>query len=262
MRRKCTYYLLDGELYELEINPSEGRNSIPSHAVTVLEIVRNEKGLRLNKIDDSAIDFEKQAILMFHGMWNYDEDTTIILPESLISTISEYVDASIKKIIKRYHSFASEDMVTAALGERLYEEFEHDDVDVNIHFQSYSSIVKEPINGADLSFIFDIKDNRGRRVIKTILIQSKKVSNSNKLYKKIPRLDGQIEKMTKITDENYVFLYSEYGIRAFKSSNREERKSVSSLFGDVLRCKKGDRTKSVLASAWDSKYIMHMSIEE
>ncbi|HHQ6594785.1 TPA: hypothetical protein ACSTLU_001000 [Serratia fonticola] len=262
MRKKCRYYLFDGVLYEKVVNSKEVYNhAIPSQAIPVLELFINKDGLKLKKLQGWDPSLECQAILMFYNMWDYNESSKIILPEELIDTISRHVDDSIKNIIRKYDSFSSEDMITAVLGERLYEEFEQSDINVNIQFQSYSSVKKEPVNGADLSFIFDIKDRAGQRVIKTILVQSKKIKDLI-VPKKIPRLDDQIEKMSKITDENYVFLYSKNGFNTFKSSTRDKKQSVSDLFGDILRCQSGDRKKSVLASALDSKYIIYMSVIE
>lgn len=266
MERICRYYLWDGKLHEEDITDSRkyklNHEVIPVKAIPILEVGFNGESLTVKQLNQRASDYVNQAILMFNGMWDYDEDTETRLSEELITKISEYVDSSISKVVKKYHSFASEDMITAALGERLYEEFQHDGANIDIRFQSYSSVKKEPINGADLSFIFDITDKYGRRIIKSILIQSKKVKDSNRKYESLPRLEDQIKKMTRITSENYVLLYSKAGFKIFNSADRDERNSISSLFTNVLRCQNGDKSKSVLAASLDSKHLMHMSIEE
>lgn len=245
MDRICRYYLSDGNLLEEDITDSRryalNHDVVPNNAVPILELRFNGENLNVKQLDQMASDYVNQAILMFNGIWDYDEDTEIRLSEELITKISDHVDSSISKVVKKYHSFASEDMITAALGERLYEEFQHDGDNVDIRFQSYSSVKKEPINGADLSFIFDITDRYGRRIIKSILIQSKKVKDSKKQYENLPRLEEQIEKMARITSENYVLLYSKSGFKIFNSAARDERNSISSLFTNVLRCKKGDK---------------------
>lgn len=266
MSRICRYYLWGGELLEEDVTDFRkytlSHEVIPKEAVLILEVRFNGGNLNVKQFGKKASDYVNQAILMFNGMWDYDEGAEVRLSEELIAKISDHVDSSISKIVRKYHSFASEDMITAALGERLYEEFQHDGANIDIRFQSYSSVKKEPVNGADLSFIFDIKDRYGRRIIKSILIQSKKVKDSNKQYESLPRLEEQIEKMARITSENYVLLYSKSGFNIFNSAARDERSSIGSLFANVLRCQKGDKTKAVLASSLDSKYLMHMSIEE
>lgn len=266
MKRICRYYVRDGKLLEEDITNSRKHNLnhkvIPKKAIPVLELIFNGENITVKQLNEKASNYVNQAILMFNGMWDYDENTEAKLSKELITKISDYVDSSISKVVKKYHSFASEDMITAALGDRLYEEFQYEGANVGIRFQSYSSVKKEPINGADLSFIFDITDKYGQRIIKSILIQSKKVEDSNKQYKSLPRLEEQIEKMARITSENYVLLYSDAGFKIFNSAARNERNSISSLFTKVLRCQNGDKTKSVLAYSLDSKHLMHISIEE
>lgn len=266
MNRVCRYYIWDGKLLEEDITDYRehilSQEVIPQKAILILELIFNGENLTVKQLNERASDYVNQAILMFNGMWDYDEDTEIRLSEELITKISDHIDSSISKVVNKYHSFASEDMITAALGERLYEGFQHDGSNINIRFQSYSSVKKEPINGADLSFIFDITDKYGRRIIKSILIQSKKVKDSNKQYESLPRLEEQIEKMAKITNENYVLLYSKAGFKIFNSAARNERNDISSLFTNILLCQNGDKRKSVLASSLDSKYLMHMSVEE
>lgn len=266
MNKICRYYLRGGILLEEDITGFRNHNvsyeTISEKGIPILELMFDGENINVKKLDQSASGYINQAILMFNEMWDYDENTEVRLSEELIAMISAHVDSSINKVLKKYHSFASEDMITAALGERLYEEFQHDGANIGIRFQSYSSVKKEPINGADLSFVFDITDKYGRRIIKSILVQSKKVKDSNRQYKSLPRLEEQIEKMARVTSENYVFLYSKDGFKVFKSADRDERNSISSLFANVLRCKNGDKTKSVLASSLDSKYQMYMSIEE
>ncbi|WP_323775193.1 hypothetical protein [Alcanivorax sp.] len=265
MNKKCRYFLLGGVLYEVDlISDHEGTDKhkfIPSGAVPILDIIRSEGEVRIEFIDPLAVDYQKQAFIMFNDLWGYEENDRVVLPQALISLIVEHVNNSIDMVVDRYDNFASEDMLTAALGDRLHKDFNGDGADVKINFQSFSSQVKEPINGADLSFVFDIKDGLGRRVVKSILVQSKKVKNANKYHQFLPRLDEQVEKMKKITKENYIFLYGRSGFSACRSSEREDLVSIGALFGSVLSCNRGDRGKSVLASCLDSKYIFHVSVE-
>lgn len=264
MRKKCKYYLLDMVLHEVNItSPSDQQFiKIPNNALPVLELTLNENGFELKKLHKLGSNFESQALLMFYQIWDYSENTTTHLSEDFIKKISHHVDNVINKITQKYHSFSSEDMITAVLGADLFEKFESDNVKVNITFQSYSSVKKEPVNGADLSFIFDINDKFGQRVVKTILIQSKKVDNLSKTNNKHPRLEGQIKKMQKITPESYVFLYSDRGFNAYKTSEKSEVKSISALFSDVLRCTSGDKNKPVVASSLGSKHVIGFLIEE
>lgn len=266
MKRKCRYFLLNNEVKEVEINGSV-RVNLHNHKIIgfgtpLLDISSDGSNSKVKIINPKGKDYENQAFLMFHGMWDYDERESVDISEGLIEKIKNHVEATVTNIIKKYHSFASEDMITSALGVGLYEAFSKDNDNVKMMFQTYSSVTKEPINGADLSFIFDIKDSKGRRVIKTILIQSKKTNDPNKIGAKFERLDGQILKMTKLTNENYVFLYSAEGFKAFKSSNTSERVDIGDLFSSVIRCTSGDKNKKVLASSLDSKRFFGIKITE
>lgn len=265
MKRKCRYYLFNDALLEVD---STSKAAYPpsylpimNYGELMIEIKYRDGFYKIKKFHELSDSYENQAILMFHDMWNYREDERIDLSEDLIDSVSEHVEKSIRNTIKKYHSFASEDMITAVLGDRLYEAFNDNDINVDIRFQSYSSVKKEPVNGADLSFIFDIKDKVGRRIIKTILIQSKKVNDPTVVKENAPDLHKQIEKMEKITEQSYVFQYSETGFRAYNTINKDI-KSISSLFREVLQCQSGDRRKSVLASSLDSKHIIQLSIDE
>ncbi|UMO89014.1 hypothetical protein HP572_05545 [Pectobacterium sp. PL64] len=266
MKTKCRYYLIKNDIYEMDLTSSEfiknHDNPIFKLAILLLEIKINSDGLKITNFHQLSSKYEKQAILMFHDMWEYNEKEHIHLSDELIQKISSHVEKSINSIIRKYHSFASEDMITAVLGEKLYDEFNDEEMDVDIKFQSYSSVKKEPINGADLSFIFDIKDKSGRRIIKSILIQSKKVKNPFTANHNISRLEEQINKMERITNESYVFQYSENGFSTYKSSARNDVKSINILFCEVLRCQSGDKRKSVLAHSLDSRHIMRLSIDE
>lgn len=259
MNKKCIYYLKNGELCEKEVTSyHSGLNELE----VILTIAFDGEKIIVNHKARSAKNFEKQAILMFNGMWEYDEKASAPISEKLIAKISEHVQRSIQNITRKYQAFASEDMITSAFGDRLFESFKDNNLNIDVRFQSYSSVKKEPVNGADLSFIFDIKDRNGQRVIKSILMQAKKVSNSKKCSHNLPRLTEQIEKMSKITTENYVLLYSPDGFNAYQSSNLDSPLSVDSLFSAILRCRSGDKSKNVLASSLDSKHLMILDVDE
>lgn len=259
MKRKCIYYLRNGVLFEKEVTSF---HPTVKQWNAILSIAFDGEKVKIKGYDPSFRVYEKQAFLMFHGMWEYEETATAPISEQLIIKISNHVKASINNMVRRYSSFASEDMITSAFGDRLFQSFKDDYLNIDVSFQSYSSVVKEPVNGADLSFIFDIKARNGQRVIKSILMQAKKVSNSKVCSPHLPRLAEQIKKMSKITNENYVLLYSPNGFNAFKSSNLNNSLNVDSLFSEILRCHNGDKSKSVLASSLDSKHLMVMNIDE
>lgn len=266
MKRKCRYFLLNDEINEVEINDSFFINfhdhEITGSGIPLLDISSDGSNAKVEIINQLGEEYENQAFLMFHGMWDYDESTNVDISNDLIEKIKKHVENTVSNIINKYHSLASEDMITSALGVGLYEEFSKGKDNVKLIFQSYSSVTKEPLNGADLSFIFDIKDKKGRRVIKTILIKSKKTKDPNKIGAKFDRLDGQILKMSKVTKENYVFLYSTEGFKAFNSSNPSKRVDIGNLFSSVIRCTSGDKDKKVLASSLDSKRYIGIKITE
>jgi len=264
---KSRFYLIQGRVILHKVQRTTKNNrwpstSVPTNAILLLEITPNPKGMDIKRHNGCTREHEIEAILMFQGKFNYDESTSLALPESLISNVEEHVSNSINRIVSRYQNFASEDMVTAAFGDRIQEAFYVGSSNVDITFQSYSSSVKEPINGADLSVIFDMQDAFGRRVIKTILIQAKRCKNSNANVKGLPDLAEQIEKMNGITDENYVLLYHDSGFNVFKSSEPESRGGMDLLFGEVMRCNNGDKSKSVLASSLDSKHVIQLIVSE
>ena len=259
MYRKCIYYMKNGLLCEKEVlSFRSGLNELD----VILTVTFNGEQIIVNHFSFDSKDFEEQAILMFHGMWEYDETASAPISEKLIAKISEHVRSSIQNITKKYQAFASEDMITSAFGDRLFESFNDSNIEIDVRFQSYSSVKKEPVNGADLSFIFDIKARNGQRVIKSILVQAKKVPNSKRCSPRLPRLTEQIEKMSKITKENYVFLYSPDGFNAYQSSNLDSPLNVDSLFSSILRCNSGDKSKAVLASSLDSKHLIVLNIDE
>ncbi|EHD0131844.1 MULTISPECIES: hypothetical protein [Vibrio] len=264
---KSEYYQIQGRLVEFRVGRSSARHrwqkaSVPDSAVLKVEIIGSAQGKKVNCFNGCTQEQEIEAILMFQGKHDYQESTSVSLPDSLISTIEDHVSSSVNRIVSRYPNFASEDMVTAAFGDRIQEEFFSGESQVDITFQSYSSVVKEPINGADLSVVFDIKDCAGNRVIKTILIQAKRCKNANANINTLQGLREQIGKMSAITEENYVLLYHDQGFNIFKSNESENRREVSSLFGDVMRCNNGDKRKAVLASSLDSKHIVQFIVSE
>lgn len=178
MKRKCRYYLVGDDLVEVDftngvvISPEQA--SLISYGELLIEIKLYRGELTLNKYHQLSNNYENQAILMFNRMWMYNENEHINLSTQLIEDVASHVTKSINDVISDYYSFSSEDQITAALAFSLRNKFNDDSSDIGVSFQSYSSVKKEPVNGADLSFIFDINDRQGRRVIKTILIQSKK----------------------------------------------------------------------------------------
>lgn len=264
---KTQYYLIQGRLVEIRARRESARQhwqtaSVPTNAELKVEIENSATGMNVNCFNGCTPDQENEAILMFQGMYDYQETASVALPNSLISDVEDHVAASIRRIVERYSNFASEDMITAAFGDRIQEEFFCDASQVDITFQSYSSRVKEHINGADLSVIFDMKDCEGNRVIKTILIQAKRCRSSNESVARLQGLTQQIQRMSSITEENYVLLYHDQGFNVFKSSNSEFRRNVELLFGDVMRCNNGDKRKAVLASSLDSKHVVQFIVTE
>lgn len=264
---KFRYYLIHDRIVQFRVErlPTRRRwqpTSVPSDAVLLVEITPRPDAKVVKLHNNCSREREIEAILMYEGKFDYDESTQLNLPESLISNVEDHVANSINRIVRRYASFSSEDMITAAFGDRIQEEFTSSDANIDITFQAYSSCVKEPINGADLSVIFDMKDRSGNRLIKTILIQSKKSNSAETSVSKLPRLQEQINKMNAVTEENYVALYHPDGFTVFRSSEPEERSSMNSLFGNVIRCNKGDKSKGVLASSLDSKHVIQFIVTE
>ncbi len=265
---KFRFYLIRGRIIQFRVErlPTMKRRwpptPVPTDAILLVEITPKSDGMNLKRFNGCSRDQEVESLLMYEGKAEYDEKIELNLPESLISSIEHHVTDSINNIVNRYKSFSSEDMITAAFGDRIQGEYTSNDVHVDITFQAYSSVVKEPKIGADLSVIFDMVDHYGRRLIKTILIQSKKSDFDYTTIDKLPRLQGQIDKMSDITEENYVALYHPDGFTVFKSSEPEERTSMNSLFGEVLRCNSGDKSKAVLASSLDSRHVIQLIVTE
>ncbi|EGQ8316273.1 hypothetical protein GTW24_18280 [Vibrio cholerae] len=258
--KEIGYYLLEDKLYSE--NELDYKDRLRAQKVLTIKYSPFDGSITVNKNIAYTKDLEIQARLKEKLYENYDESALVNLSQELIEYVSKSVESSLKKVIRNYGSYASEDEVTSALATLLNDDHSIDDDSVTISFQTYSSRTKEPINGADLGFIFDLRDRYGNRVVKTIIIQAKKTPDLSKNVLELPRVYDQLKKMRKITNESYVFLYNGYGFSAVKSSDINNKLSISGIFSEVMSCQSGDKSKLTLINALDSKRVINVDIDE
>ena len=173
----------------------------------------------------------------------------------LIRAFTKRIDNAVIEVASKYKThIADEDDFTSRLLERIEKALNGQTfTGITVHVAKLTS--KGPKSGeaefgADIVATMNI-DLEEYRADKGILIQAKRLNTGGRFEATDwRRLEAQIGKMSKYTNESYIWCYDENGVRSIKAATLkglESRKpddlyvsKCATFFGEFFQCKHGD----------------------
>jgi len=182
------------------------------------------------------------------------------IPPSLTQNVTSTCEDFVKKIVRQFSALAGEERTSGVfIGDLNGATFEVDGWSATIYVSGHSSATKEPLVGADIGVVIDIR-NRSGRTVKGFLIQAKRPEDVPNDLRSIADLSDQVAKMTRRTDEAYVVIYSPDDVAIYHSSDLNRPLTVAEVFREALGCSRGDRSPEVIAEAIDEHLVLEVAI--
>lgn len=204
-----------------------------------------------------------QALLRFTRM-DVAPDTVDIgpqVPQEVIEKASVAVDGVVANILRTFYRLAAEPATTGLLvGTLDGGQFVSDDGwEVNLTVQGFSSEVKEPKVGADIAIIVDVREG-GRRVVKAVWLQAKRADAPVKKPESLQDFPKQAKAMAAHTRDAYGIIYEPRSIYVFRTDEPEATFPLSELVSSTIRCRRGDRSPTVIANSLDHQFVVELAM--
>lgn len=175
--------------------------------------------------------------------------------QQLLEQLAEHIDAAVQKVAHQHHLRGSQE---PDLTSRVLQAIEHEvrridlsDVRIEVDTQIVDSIgsSNKSNSGAD-AYISIVRTDGGRRVSKGLLVQAKRESSLERRSER-QRLGKQCRKMRRRTDDAYVWVLNEEGVRSVQArpyatapmpngSLRQWATSPGELIKNAAACTRGD----------------------
>lgn len=204
-----------------------------------------------------------EAMLRYSRYFCDPESTDIgtEIPRSLLQTVVEHVSDATERVTKQWESTGNEEgqsgYFAGAINE--VEKFQDGEWEATIRLQVFSPQIKEPLVGADMGIIVDLR-NGAQRVVKATLVQAKRTEGLPASLIKLPDLRDQLEKMHETTDESYGLIFSNKGTFFVHDINPRKNISVRRFFEDKFVCRRGDRRHQTVAQAYDRSAVIDVTV--
>lgn len=182
------------------------------------------------------------------------------VPPGLLSQVTSACADAVAKLIRQYKALANEERMTGLFtGDMNAVSFRHDGWEAQIFIQGFSAETKEPVVGGDSGAVVDIRNSRGR-VVKGFFAQAKRVEKMPANLLMLPDMINQMEAMQAVTCESYALLYGPREVEFRHAQDSGTSLSVSTMFSDVVGCRRGDRGPEVIAEALHRELVMEVAI--
>lgn len=178
------------------------------------------------------------------------------VPLDFLQAVRTRVELEVQRTLARRVRLSAEDRVTGFFFGNLDGEFTASGWRARIRHQNFSSIVKEPIIGADVGVIIDLLDEAtGRRVVKCAWFQAKLADDEQYQPRDLPDLQQQMDQMHGRTPDAYAVVYGPESIRVY-SPAFDEALQPGTVLADMIACGRGDRNPAVLIDTLDARFIL------
>lgn len=182
------------------------------------------------------------------------------VPESLLDQVFQACEAAVRKLVGQHGAVATEEGATGLfVGDMNAAAFSYDGWEATIYLQGFSPETKEPKVGADFGAVVDVR-HAGERVVKGFFAQAKRVDGIPDDPSRLQDLLSQIPAMLAKTGDAYVLIYGSHEVQFRHARHPREPLSVSTVMGDVVRCKRGDRSPMIIAEALDRDLVLEVAI--
>jgi hypothetical protein len=182
------------------------------------------------------------------------------IPRELLSKASNVAKSAVDAVTRQFRRLPNEERKTGLISGDLnrFGVIEHEGWELTIILQGFSSQTKEPIAGADVGVIVDVK-NGGQQVSKGLWVQAKQAETTVDEPLQLAGLKKQMGDMLDRTHEAYGLVYTPDGVFAFQGFDSQSRISLEDLISDTVACKRGDRRPELLADTVHEDFLIEMA---
>lgn len=260
------FYLdANGNLMKTTSRRPTGRGPWPQprpHSLWVVSIERHDNGLRATRGPQWTPSREAEAIARTVFPDSTTNDLGLQVPDAVREAFRERLDAALQaaadKIARRWHQLHTENaMVGVLVGELDGIVVTEGGWTVSVEVQTFSDKTKEPVIGADLGWIVEIRDG-AQETVKALLMQAKKTEALNG-WQDLPDLYSQMEDMSKVTNDHYGLILTPHGI-VLTTSDGGAMPLVDGILESV-KCERGDQSPAAVANAIDARHVVLLDLQ-
>lgn len=265
--RDSDYFLSGGRIIRHTVCRATNGRPRPDPKFGVwLATLRDQSGGQFDVKNCSSSTTEQQLqkiILLQRGIWDVVKkpvDVSPKIPVALVSKFLEKVNSAAALTAMQYKQLGHEPAMTGAFFSGLAGTYEADDWKLDVDYQNFSPIVKEPVLGADTAVVIDIADANSRRVVKSIWFQAKRVDNLSKDPWALQELRNQMDTMSRHTTAGHALLFSPAGLVSASTSEIKKPHTIKRVLGEALTCIRGDRSASAVANSFGMRTVVELIV--
>lgn len=269
MHRDYDYYLILGRVVQIVYSRDSHQRIVPDPArgdyLATLRDVPGRSSVLVRKSHLLTENLLSQILLMREGRWNeFNSESNIDLqiPENLVEAFVLKIKAAARDVSLQYKVLGQEPLMVGAFFSRLMGKYSAGSWELDVHYQSFSPIVKENHLGADVGMVLDMATQTGGRLIKAVWFQAKRSDSIPVDLNMLEGLEGQMEDMESHTTAGHALVFSPSRIVAASSRELRSPKPVQDVLRETLRCHRGDRRPIVLANSFDMKNVVEIIISK
>lgn len=266
VKERYEFFIVNGRLLPLANKRPKGLGPWPklpypesSHVATIegkigeVKVVKGPKSTKQLLADSIAI---------FLGMPPASFDNTIWsdVPSHLRKAIRNASNDAARRVSDEYDSFSNEETETGALFSGLNKHIISGRWEAKFKFVEFSKQVKENKTGADIAIFIDLENKAGKRSVKTLWFQAKRNDGMPSDWRNLPRLDTQLTKMKKYTNESFALLYTPDGV--FVCRDNLTPIPFGEFLESTMACMYGDTSVKVLAESCDRKSLFQVVLNQ
>jgi hypothetical protein len=262
------YYWIDGRIKEVVNKRSHKKGrwkaDKKNKGKLVVSIRKSAKKLLTDYGPMQTPDRVAESLLRFYRNFANQSlaDIGSKIPPELLHRLVDELREAIQKVNRQWEETGNEEGQSGFFAGTLNElqKFIFEGWEISIRVQVFSPNSKEPLVGADIGIICDLK-NGEERVVKGALVQAKKTTTEPEDRLSLPDLENQAALMKETTDESYGLVYKPEESYMFRTDHPDNPISVEEFFKDTLICRRGDRDIKTVAQAYDRTAVIDLTLD-
>lgn len=183
------------------------------------------------------------------------------LPHGIAEDVSKEAEIAARRLVKNFAALGAEERQSGVLTDRLNEfrSATDDGWQINILVQGFSSVIKEPVTGADIGVVIEII--RGdESTLKALWIQAKRVDYPTANVRTMPDLVQQLSVIQRRTDEAYGLVYGPTEVYAVRADDLDVHLRLNTLFEQAVRCERGDLDERLVADSFHKTFVIEVAV--
>ena len=261
------YYWRDGRVVEYVNRRKTTRARFPKVRYPKSELIASVRRVNhRNEVEtgpQNTPDRLAEALLRY-SRYFCDPETPDIgteIPPELLRQVVEHAKNATDRVTRQWESVGNEEGQSGLFAGTIndVDKFQYGEWEATVRVQVFSPQIKEPLVGADLGIIVDLR-NGPQQVVKAALIQAKRTEGKPASTMNLPDFAEQIGKMRETTDESYGLIYSDDITYLVHSDQPDKPISVERFFSETLLCRLGDRSHRTVAQAYDRAAVIDVTV--